>query len=83
MKKRTLALHGAWLAFAIIITSLLMGKIDRYLDASVAYQEEACHHTAYMIYKSHDDQAESIKLEDWLTRIEECTIPSAKYMQGW
>lgn len=71
------------LLLAAVVSWLSLDLLHRYTTARVALAEKQCGDTAYIIYKSHDDQPEDRKTENWLARIGECATIGAEYMQGW
>ncbi len=75
-------MHVVWIVFAVFAVTIFFSMLDRYWTAQVEFSAEECNHRAYMIYKAYDDQADDVRFEDWLTRVEECATISADYFKG-
>jgi len=73
----------AWVALAIGSVAVGYYKLDKYLDAQIAYASSDCSDRAYMIYKQYDDQIEPRPTQDWSSRITECAEIEAEYMSGF
>lgn len=79
--KQEIVVKIFWIIFGIVVAILGLTKFNRYLDAQIAYDREACSQQSYMIYKGYDDQAEDVKRQDWLKRIDACSEIEAQYLQ--
>ncbi|MFA6130822.1 MAG: hypothetical protein WC730_00980 [Patescibacteria group bacterium] len=61
------------LMFVVAIVALLfIRKVERYLNADIAYSQLICGDSAYIIYKGYDDQADDVREHDLALRLQEC-----------